>query len=118
MSCCFQVDAALAASAPIRMASQNTDYTFFRTITNDFAAAHSSCPDLVRAAFAESLQTAATGPAGLDALSKNVSRVFGCVACLLRCCRVVPFVLAAADDGGCQSPHAVGGQRIRFDRHV
>ncbi|KAL6058240.1 Dipeptidyl peptidase 2 [Balamuthia mandrillaris] len=66
------VDAALAASAPVLIVSgSETDY--YETVTNDFAAADSRCPDIVRKGFSEVLRLAAQGPKGLAELSKEFS---------------------------------------------
>eukprot|EP00042_Codosiga_hollandica_P035263 m.260053 g.260053 ORF g.260053 m.260053 type:complete len:474 (+) comp54593_c0_seq1:2142-3563(+) len=63
------VDMALAASAPIRLGSQQVAPTrFFQTITNTFAAARSNCPDIIRAGFAQLYEAAAQGREGLQTL--------------------------------------------------
>lgn len=67
------VDAALAASAPVRMVTSDTKSTdFFAAVTRDFASADPSTPDAVRASFAE-MEEVGGQEGGLEQLQRQFS---------------------------------------------
>lgn len=66
------VDAALASSAPIYLASGfSNNHSFWEDITENFGAANQKCPDRVRGAFVELQKLRDTGAAGLKTISQK-----------------------------------------------
>lgn len=70
-------DAAIAASAPIKMGTGGVSFVakprYFETVTNDFKKYHLQCPGLVQQGFQHLSDLAKKGSAGLGLITKEFS---------------------------------------------